>query len=192
MSDSVGQPWSDNPNAPKIPYYMYTREKAYFAGILIAAILYGICNTPLPTPQSTRANFVWFVLGIIIVLFFQCMTGLFDPVNRRRDGIKWGLVSYTVIVFLLSIVTTGTGLDLGSISFIDNREYPGSVEGNIAPGPLGYQLTIYQSAVSMIPSITFLLGYWLADGLLVSSSFGPIPIRLVSNAGSSPSYIVAT
>ena len=101
------------------------------------------------------------------------MTGLFNPANRRRDGIKWGLVSYTVVVFSLATVVTGTGLNLGSISFIDNRDYPGSVEGDIAPGPLGYQLTIYQKAVSMIPSIMFLLGYWLADGLLVGSSFGP-------------------
>jgi len=105
------------------------------------------------------------------------MTGLFSPVHRRRDGIKWGLVLYTVVVFLFATVVTGTGLNLGSISFIDNRDYPGSKEGNIAPGPLGYQLTIYQRAVSMIPSVTFLFGYWLADGLLVGSSFDPIPIR---------------
>jgi len=105
------------------------------------------------------------------------MTGLFDPANRRRDGIKWGLVSYTVVVFLFATVTTGAGLNLGSISFIDNREYPGSVEANIAPGPLGYQVTIYQMADSVIPSVTFLLGYWLADGLLVSPLFDPLPIR---------------
>ena len=127
--------------------------------------------------RKTRANFIRFVLGIVIVLFFQCMTGLFDPANRRRDGIKWGLVSYTVVVFLFATVTTGTGLNLGSVSFIDNREYPGSVEGNIAPGPLGYQLTIYQTAISVIPSMTFLLGYWLADGLLVGPSFDPLPMR---------------
>ena len=106
------------------------------------------------------------------------MTGLFDPVNRRRDGIKWGLVSYTVVVFSFATVITGTGLNLGSISFIDNRDYPGSDERNIAPGPLGYQVTIYQTAVSMIPSIMFLLGYWLADGLLVGSPFDPLRIRL--------------
>ena len=108
------------------------------------------------------------------MLFFQCMAGLFNPVNRRRDGIKWGLVSYTVVVFSFATIITAVGLTLGSVSFIDNREYPGSVEGNIAPGPLGFQLTIYQKAISIIPSLMFLLGYWLADGLLVSSSFDPV------------------
>jgi len=119
------------------------------------------------------------------------MTGLFDPVNRRRDGIKWGLVSYTVAVFSFATVITGTGLNLGSISFIDNREYPGSVERNIAPGPLGYQVTIYQTPASLFPSVAFLLGYWLADGLLVGSSFDSLPIRPGANADCSSS-IVAT
>ena len=118
------------------------------------------------------------------------MTGLFDPINRRRDGVKWGLVLYTVAVFSVATVLTGTGLNLGSISFIDNRDYPGSVEPDIASGPLGFQLSIYQDAVSMIPSMAFLLGYWLADGLLVCSLFILHPPAYVSNA-SSPSSIVA-
>ena len=104
------------------------------------------------------------------------MAWLFDPVNCRRDGIKWGLVSYTVVVFLFATVITGTGLNLGSISFIDNREYPGSEAENISPGPLGYQVTIYQTAISVIPSLAFLVGYWLADGLLVGPSCDHMPI----------------
>jgi hypothetical protein len=42
MSDSSEKPWSDNPNAPQIPYLLYFAEKANFAGILIGAILYGM------------------------------------------------------------------------------------------------------------------------------------------------------
>ena len=178
MSDAWQEkPWSDNPNAPNIPDYLYTREKSQFAGILIASILYGMCNTPLPAYPSPRAEFVWLVPGIVIVLFFQCMTGLFDPANRRRDDIKWGLVSYTVVVFSFATVFTGSALNLGSLSFIDNREYPGSVARNIAPGPLGYQVIVFQEGISVIPSLSFLLGYWLADGLLVGSSFDPALIR---------------
>jgi len=45
MSDQ--KPWSDNPNAPQIPYDLYFWEKAAFAGELIAAIFYG-----LPTYRS--------------------------------------------------------------------------------------------------------------------------------------------
>ena len=33
--------WSDNPNAPKIPYILYFNEKANFAGSLVTSILYG-------------------------------------------------------------------------------------------------------------------------------------------------------
>ena len=50
MSDAwqVTNPWSDNPNAPKIPLYLYTQEKSYFAGMLIASILYGMYHALLP------------------------------------------------------------------------------------------------------------------------------------------------
>ena len=41
MFDPQGAPWSDNPNAPKIPYNLYLEEKASFAGILISSMLYG-------------------------------------------------------------------------------------------------------------------------------------------------------
>ena len=46
MSDSHPMPWSDNPNAPKISYPLYFREKSSFAGSLIGTILYGTSKTP--------------------------------------------------------------------------------------------------------------------------------------------------
>ena len=48
MADSLEKPWSDNPNAPKIPYLLYSFEKSYFAGLFIASILYGVPKTPHP------------------------------------------------------------------------------------------------------------------------------------------------
>ena len=39
MSDSS---WSDNPNAPKIPYPVYYFEKVLFAGDFISLIIYGV------------------------------------------------------------------------------------------------------------------------------------------------------
>jgi hypothetical protein len=119
---------------------------------------------------SMLSPLIRFISGILVVLFFQCMIVLFNPANRRREGTKWGLVSYTVIMFLFATVLTAMGLNLGSISFIDNREYPGvEGEGGVAPGPLGYQVLIHPTALSVVPSVMFLLNYWLADGLLVSS-----------------------
>ena len=110
------------------------------------------------------------ITGIIIMLFFQCIASLFNPANRRRGRIKWGPVSYTVAMFSFATVLTGMGIQIGSISLVDNREFPG-VEGELPPGPLGYQDLIRPTAITIIPNFTFFLSNWLADGLLVSSSF---------------------
>lgn len=170
MSDSQKRPWSSNPNAPKIPYDLYFREKANFAGLFIGPILYGAHEAP-PTgmpihAHPTRSS----ILGIVIVLFFRCMAALLNPVNRRGEGIKWGLISHTMVTF--SVATTLTGMQLGilSICYINNRQFPG-VEGVIPPGPLGYQWVIYSEALGIAANLMFFLNNWLADGLLVSSSF---------------------
>ena len=56
MSDSQEKPWSDNPNAPQIPYYLYFEEKADFAGVLIGSILYGMhmVFTPISLRNHTH------------------------------------------------------------------------------------------------------------------------------------------
>jgi len=146
MSDSLETPWSDNPNAPKIPYWLYFGEKVYFAGSLIGAILY----------------------GIVIVLFFQCMSALLDPVNRARGGVKWGLVAHTVAMFSFVTIYISMTLHIQSISFIDNREFSGtSDDGAKPPGPLGYQWLIYSMPVATVPTSMIVLNNWLTDGLLL-------------------------
>ena len=110
------------------------------------------------------------ITGIIIMLFFQCIASLFNPANRRRGRIKWGPVSYAVAMFSFATVLTGMGIQIGSISLVDNREFPG-VKGELPPGPLGYQDLIRPTAITIIPNFMFFLSNWLADGLLVSSSF---------------------
>jgi len=171
MSDPQRKPWSDNPNAPNIPHDLYVEEKAYFAGTLIASILYGICETPPPlTSPPIPAHSALFLLGIVIVVFFQCMAGLFHPANRRGEGVKWGLVSYTLAMFLFVTVYTAMNLNIESISYIDNREFPG-VEGVLPPGPLGYRSFIYSKALSIAPNFMFFLNNWLADAFLVSCLF---------------------
>ena len=100
------------------------------------------------------------------MLSFQCMAGLFNNEHRKGERIKWGLVSYTVVTFLIATVGTASILDYLSISYVDNREFPGI--DMTPPGPFIYQLFTTPSAVSIIPNITFPLNNWLADGLLVS------------------------
>ena len=168
MSDSEGQLWPDNPNAPKITYGLYFREKANFAGFLIGSILYGT-RGPLAYLRVGLFTLTWFVRfipGIIIVLFFRCMGALLNPVRRRGEGIKWVLVSHTVAMF--SVVTVGTAMNLEilSVSYIDDREFP-DIDGFVPPGPLGYRWIVTSTALGIIPDTMLFLNNWLADGLLV-------------------------
>lgn len=143
MSGSSEEPWSSNPNAPQIPYSLYFAEKANLAGVFIGAIFY----------------------GIVIVLFFQCMGSLFSTVYRTREGIRWGLVAYTSTMFSFVTIFTAMNLDIQSVSYIDNRAFPGTDQ--IPPGPLGYQYLVYSKAISIVPNLMFLLNNWLADSLLL-------------------------
>lgn len=96
------------------------------------------------------------------------MSAFFNPANRPKGGIKWPLVAHTTVMFSFVTVYVGTSLHLQSISYIDNRAFPG-VDGLVPPGPLGYQLLIYSTAINIVPNVMVLLNNWLADGLLVSS-----------------------
>ena len=169
MSDSSDKSWSGSPSAPRIPASLYFEEKVNFAGDFVAIILYG---APLLIPcvcQSVLTLYVRFAVpGIVIVLFFQCMGALLDPLNRRREGIRWGLVVHTTAMFSFVTIATAMGLNLQSISRIDNREFPGADDGTLPPGPFGYKFLIYSKAISIIPNFTFQLNQWLVDGLLVS------------------------
>ena len=173
MSGFQGKPWSDNPNAPKIPLYLYHAEKAYLVGTLIGTILYGMCKLPPPqTPAGpcSLCSLGLFCVGTLVVLFFQCMAGLLNPIPRRaEEGIRWGLVSYTAAMFSFVTVYLATSLNIQSLAFIDNREFPYNPP---LSGPLGYQDSIRPKALGIIPNLMFLLNYLLADGLLVSALFG--------------------
>jgi hypothetical protein len=95
------------------------------------------------------------------------MVALFDPANRKREGIKWGLVLFTAAMFSFVTIFTAISSNILSITFVDNREFPG-VGDKLPPGPIGYQLLIYSEVISIISKLMFLLNNWLADGLLVS------------------------
>ena len=119
---------------------------------------------------SVLIVFVRFILGVVVVVAFNCMVALFHPTYRRGEGIKWGLVCYTAAIFSLVTVLTGINLNIRSVCYIDNRDFPGA-EGMMPPGPLGYQWFIAPSALNVTPNVMFTLCNWLAEGLLVSSLF---------------------
>ena len=118
---------------------------------------------------SVLTLFVRFIPGIVIVVSFKCITALFNPVHRRGEPIKWGLVSYTAVMFTLATIGTAAQLHVQSISYIDNREFPGG--GVFPPGPLGYQVFLNPNAIIIIQNTVLALSNWLADGLLVSTLF---------------------
>lgn len=164
MSQIVGGPWSNDPNAPQIPYTEYFGEKAYFAGFVTGAIFYGTVSYTSACPCPLCLTIIQ---GIVVVLFFKCTSTLLDPANRLRGGIRWGLVAHTTAMFSFVTIYNGMYLNLQSISFVDYRAFPG-LGDYLSPGPLGYQYLIYTGPMCMIPHIVFLLNTWLADGLLVS------------------------
>ena len=98
------------------------------------------------------------------------MAALFNPVYRKGEGIKWGLVLFTVAMFSLETVVTSMSLNNLSVAYIDNREFPGD-EQVPSPGPLGYQVIHYFNVTNVIPNVGIVLNNLLADGLLVSSLF---------------------
>jgi len=71
-------------------------------------------------------------------------------------------------MFLFVTVYIATSLDIQSLSFVDNREFPPDPP---LSGPLGYQNSIRPKPLGIIPNLMFLLNYLLADGLLVSPLF---------------------
>ena len=130
----------------------------------------------LSTRVYVLTQFVRFIPGILIILFFKCMTTLLNPAHHRGEHVKWGIVSYTVAMFSLATVQTAMLFHIESISYIDNREFSG-LGDVIPPGPYGYQLFISPEAINIIPSVALTLNNWLADGLLVGSLFNAVLTR---------------
>lgn len=118
---------------------------------------------------STCSSVPSAVPGIVIVLFFRCLSALLSTTERSRGGVRWGFVAHTAAMFSLVTIYTAINLEIQSISNIDNREFPGT--DVMPPGPFGYELFISSTAIGVVPTIMFQLNTWLADGLLVSSVF---------------------
>lgn len=95
------------------------------------------------------------------------MSSLLNPTNRVRGGIKWGLLAHTAAMFSFLTLGVAMRLDIPSISYIENRAFPGT--DTFPPGPYGYEWLLDDKAVDVVPSVVFLMNTYLADGFLVSS-----------------------
>ena len=104
------------------------------------------------------------VQGIIIVLFFRCMSTLLNPVHHRGRGIKWVLMGHTVAMFSLATGYTAVPSDLQFISYIDSRKFPGFP---FPDSPLGTSSTFLTRGSSLLPRC-LTLATPLAPSLLCS------------------------
>jgi hypothetical protein len=131
------------------------------------------------------------ILGIVIALFFQCMSALLNPVRPTYKGTKWGLVVHTVAMFSLLMIGATTNRSALSTSFVDDREFPGVDTVGFPPGPLGYYFftELTREVTSTISTLGFPFNQWLADGLLVSSALNSAA-QPVSDIGRSSSCTV--
>ena len=126
-------------------------------------------------PIPVNFLFIRFIfLGIVIALFFQCMSALLNPVYRTKKAVKWGLVTHTVTMF--SVLTIGMTINRRTFStaYIDNRGV--HIADPYPSGPLEY-LKSPNSALQTMQTIAFLsspIKQWLIDGLLVSSASSPV------------------
>ena len=116
------------------------------------------------------------------------MSALLYPAGRTKEDIKWGLVAHTLAMFSAVTIYTATELNMLSIGYTDNREFPG--DGVLFPGPLGYQFLVNSGVITITADTMFTLNSWLANGLLVGSV--SISVAQVLNAAPSSSSIGAT
>ena len=126
--------------------------------------------------------------GIVIALSSQCMRALINPPSRGMTSVRWVVTAHTVAMLSIVTVNTAMSLNIQSISYIDNREFPGA-NGVPNPGPLGYQSFIYSKPISIAPYTMFFLNNWLVDGLQVS--FTSNSGAQMGNVGCSSSSTVA-
>ena len=153
--------WSDNPNAPQIPYWQYRSEVAKFNGGVIGVILYGVPIHKLTCLYPP----CHFSLGIVVALFFKCMATLLNPDNHMKKSVKWGLAAHTVATFLFITISCGIEGAKSSSDYIDNRGYP-DVNNS---GPLGHMDYNDASTSSTVGHLSVPLNQWFIDGLLVSA-----------------------
>lgn len=136
---------------------------------------------------TTQIPPVPLILGMLIVLFFQCVAALLNPEPCGR-GYQVGTRILHCGHVLVRDRTQRNTANSRSSSYIDNREFRG-VEGFLPPGPFGYLLFTWSRATTIATSPMFLLNYWLADGFLVGVCLMPFSPAHMTNSSMSSSIV---
>ncbi|KAL5522482.1 hypothetical protein ACEPAG_8498 [Sanghuangporus baumii] len=98
--------------------------------------------------------------GIHFALFFECMHLL---VFRSKESIKWHLVIFVSVNFILGSVQFGTQMKFTEIIFVDNSGGPG--------GPLGVYLNNDGYVWNVVTSSALFVSNWITDALLIYRLF---------------------
>jgi hypothetical protein len=96
--------------------------------------------------------------GILVAIFAQLLPHIAKSVHGKTLNLP--LAVYSSVMFALGTMFLVSSLVTGIDLFIDYRNYPG--------GPAGYATVIFNTPVTMLGNVMFIVASWLADGLMVS------------------------
>ncbi|KIJ63973.1 hypothetical protein HYDPIDRAFT_154930 [Hydnomerulius pinastri MD-312] len=125
-----------NPYSPQEPASILEIERDIFIGDSLSLLIYGVS----------------------LVLFVQCMVAFLKRTDVSSPN-RWGLMTYTLLMFSCSTIFVALDSTLFRNAFVDYRNYPG--------GPIGYSVATYDAPMSITANAFFMLANWLADGLLL-------------------------
>ena len=107
--------------------------------------------------------------GALFMLYCISMHLLWDRRHRHAPGNTFYMV-YATFILIFNTLNVAGDTSFAQMAFIDNRNYPG--------GPAQYENDFYFVTLNTMCNVSYMLGNWLADGLMVCT------FQLVSFRGS--------
>lgn len=96
--------------------------------------------------------------GALFMLYCISMHLLWDRRHRNAPGNTFYMV-YATFILLFNTLNVAGDTSFAQLAFIDNRNYPG--------GPAQYENDFYFETLNTMCNVSYMLGNWLADGLMV-------------------------
>ncbi|KZT08005.1 uncharacterized protein LAESUDRAFT_677219 [Laetiporus sulphureus 93-53] len=122
---------------------------------------------PHETPAQIYAEETWLqgallsniVYGVELALFVICFGLLARKTTRSNYKSNVPLLVFITVIFMLGSFFMGAGAKFTQLAFIENRNYPG--------GPAAYEQAMFWIPVDELGNVSFVIGNWLMDLLLV-------------------------
>ncbi|KZT08019.1 uncharacterized protein LAESUDRAFT_698085 [Laetiporus sulphureus 93-53] len=128
---------SSNPWAPYEDAATILAEETWLQGALLSNIVY----------------------GVELTLFAICFALLVKQVNRLDYERPVAFLTFITVIFILGTFFMGANDKFTQLAFVENRNYPG--------GPSKYENDMFWIPVDELGNVSFVIGNWLMDGLLV-------------------------